>query len=196
VPFSQTGEKGLLCCLTQDPAKVKQLCDQYHINVEAFYKPAHRIIFTAIVQDWETPVDFQIFCANLGDHLAEVGDRAYLDEIWNFTNIANVEQYIRLVDQYQKWRQALRVSQRLLQGGLEEALGHQAIKDLQGIYGPNGDTPGYVGIDIDNFVDKNEEPIPEFPLGCVASHLSRPGRGNDAALPSTGVVALNLCVSN
>jgi Protein of unknown function (DUF3987)/DnaB-like helicase N terminal domain len=178
VPYSEHGEKGLLCCLTQEPGKVKQLCDQHHISVESFCSPAHRIIFTALIAEAENnpdhQVEFKLFCAKLGHLLTEVGGELALDEIWSLTNIANVEQYIRQVVEYGKRRKALKVSHRIAQSDGDPALLGQAINDLQDIHGLNGDTPRYEEIDPDNLVDDDEEPIPKFPLDALPLTLRAP----------------------
>ena len=47
-PYSDEGEKGLLGSILLEPERVIDLCLQAKMNVDAFYIPAHKIVFTAI----------------------------------------------------------------------------------------------------------------------------------------------------
>ena len=47
-PFSEDGEKGVLGSILLQPERVIELCLQARMNVDAFYVPAHKLIFTAM----------------------------------------------------------------------------------------------------------------------------------------------------
>jgi hypothetical protein len=48
LPFSEDGEKGVLCSLLLSPKDVADLC-VLHLRPEAFYVPAHAIIYSLVI---------------------------------------------------------------------------------------------------------------------------------------------------
>jgi len=49
LPFSEDGEKGVLCSLLLSPRDVLDLC-QIKLRPEAFYSPAHQILFNLVAE--------------------------------------------------------------------------------------------------------------------------------------------------
>src|SRR5208282_4948699 len=49
LPFSEDGEKGVLCSLFLSPRGVLDLC-QIKLRPEAFYTPAHQILFNLVAE--------------------------------------------------------------------------------------------------------------------------------------------------
>ena len=47
LPFSEDGEKGVLCSLLLSPRDVLDIC-QIKLRPEAFYTPAHQILFDLV----------------------------------------------------------------------------------------------------------------------------------------------------
>ena len=59
LPFSEDGEKGVLCSLLLSPRDVLDLC-QIKLRPEAFYAPAHQILFNLVAElvDSNKLIDF------------------------------------------------------------------------------------------------------------------------------------------
>jgi replicative DNA helicase len=53
LPFSEDGEKGVLCSLLLSPSEVSDLCAM-RLQPDAFYIPAHQIIYEGGVASWPT----------------------------------------------------------------------------------------------------------------------------------------------
>src|SRR5271157_3914459 len=76
LPFSEDGEKGVLCSLFLSPRGVLDLC-QIKLRPEAFYTPAHQILFNLVAElvDSNKPIDFITLKQALKDRnkLDEIG---------------------------------------------------------------------------------------------------------------------------
>src|SRR5277367_378445 len=76
LPFSEDGEKGVLCSLLLSPRTVLDLC-QIKLRPEAFYGPAHQIVYNVVAElvDANKPIDFITLKQALKDRgqLGEVG---------------------------------------------------------------------------------------------------------------------------
>src|SRR5260370_33322486 len=59
LPFSEDGEKGVLCALLLSARDVLDLC-QIKLRPEAFYAPAHQILYNLVAElvDGNKPIDF------------------------------------------------------------------------------------------------------------------------------------------
>jgi hypothetical protein len=113
-PYSEDGERGLICSLLIAPGKVHKACAAV-LRPEAFYIPAHRIIYEAIA-DWPHPerrVDFVWLCETLSkEHkIEEVGGKGYLNTLADFVQTAeNYEFYLgRVLDTYYR-REGIRAA--------------------------------------------------------------------------------------
>jgi hypothetical protein len=100
LPYSDDGEKGLLCSLLLSPRDVALLCAS--LPADAFYIPAHRILYELILDfnDQGKPVDFVTVKQALKDRnlLEEVGGPQYLDELYAFVpTAANAKYYLEIV---------------------------------------------------------------------------------------------------
>lgn len=105
MPCSEDGERGLLCSLILAPGKVHKACAAV-LRTEAFYIPAHRLIYDAIA-DWQHPereVDFLWLLETLRNQekLEEAGGKVYLSELVDFVKTSeNHEFYLgRVLDTY------------------------------------------------------------------------------------------------
>ena len=101
LPFSEDGEKGVLCSLLLSPRDVADIC-VLHLRSEAFYIPAHEIIYSLVLEfgDKYKPIDFISLKQALKDRnqLEEIGGPEYLSELYNFVpTAANAAYYIDIV---------------------------------------------------------------------------------------------------
>ena len=101
LPFSEDAEKGVLCSLLLSPKEVNDAC-ALSLVPEAFYIPAHRIIYDLIIElcDKNKPVDFVLLRQALTDRdqLDEIGGVEYLSDLYAFIpTAANAEFYIEIV---------------------------------------------------------------------------------------------------
>src|ERR1700730_13417624 len=101
LPFSEDGEKGVLCSLLLSPRDVADIC-VLHLRSEAFYIPAHEIIYSLVLEfgDKYKPIDFISLKQALKDRnqLEEIGGPEYLSDLYNFVpTAANAGYYVDIV---------------------------------------------------------------------------------------------------
>jgi replicative DNA helicase len=101
LPFSEDAEKGVLSSLLISPREVADLC-VLHLRSDAFYIPAHQIIYTLILEfhDKSKPIDFIPLKQALTDRnqIEEIGGPEYLSDLWSFVPTpANAGFYIDIV---------------------------------------------------------------------------------------------------
>lgn len=115
LPYSEDGEKGLLCSLLLEPAVIAPLCANY-LSIDAFYVPAHRILYDTIFQ-WPKAncVDFTWLVETLGPkQLDEVGGKENLNALFHFVpTAANADYYLDLVLNSYRRRRAILFANRL-----------------------------------------------------------------------------------
>jgi replicative DNA helicase len=101
LPFSEDGEKAVLCSLLLSPREVSDLC-VLRLRSDAFYIPAHQIIYNLVVEfsDKSKPIDFVSLKQGLKDRnqLEEIGGPAFLSSLYSFVpTAANAAYYIEIV---------------------------------------------------------------------------------------------------
>jgi replicative DNA helicase len=101
LPFSEDGEKGVLCSLLLSPREVADIC-VLRLGPGAFYIPAHQIIYSLILEfgDKSKPIDFVSLKQALKDRnqLEEIGGPEYLSALYGFVpTAANAGYYIDIV---------------------------------------------------------------------------------------------------
>jgi replicative DNA helicase len=144
VPFSEDGEKGVLCSLLLSPRDVADIC-VLHLRSEAFYIPAHEIIYSLALEfgDKSKPIDFISLKQALKDRnqLEEVGGPEYLNDLYSFVpTSANAAYYIDIVREKYVLRRLISACNRLStqcydQQGEIEPLLDQAEKEIFAITG-------------------------------------------------------------
>ena len=144
VPFSEDGEKGVLCSLLLSPRDVADIC-VLHLRSEAFYIPAHEIIYSLALEfgDKCKPIDFISLKQALKDRnqLEEIGGPEYLNDLYNFVpTSANAAYYIDIVREKYVLRRLISACNRLStqcydQQGEIEPLLDQAEKEIFAITG-------------------------------------------------------------
>jgi replicative DNA helicase len=101
LPFSEDGEKGVLCSLLLSPREVADIC-VLRLRPDAFYIPAHQIIYNLILEfgDKSKPIDFVSLKQALKDRnqLEEIGGPEGLSALFSFVpTAANASYYIDIV---------------------------------------------------------------------------------------------------
>ena len=101
LPFSEDGEKGVLCSLLLSPREVADIC-VLRLRSDAFYIPAHQITYSLILEfgDKSKPIDFISLKQALKDRnqLEEIGGHEYLSALFGFVpTAANASYYIDIV---------------------------------------------------------------------------------------------------
>src|ERR1700730_5455458 len=117
LPFSEDGEKGVLCSLLLSPRDVADIC-VLHLRSEAFYIPAHEIIYGLVLEfgDKRKPIDFVALKQALKDRnqLEEIGGQEYLSDLYNFVpTAANAGYYIDIVREKYVLRRLISACNRL-----------------------------------------------------------------------------------
>ncbi|MBV9488857.1 MAG: replicative DNA helicase [Verrucomicrobia bacterium] len=101
LPFSEDGEKGVICSLLLSPRDIADQC-VLRLQTDAFYIPAHQIVYELVLEFNEKgkPADFVTLKQALKDRgqLEEIGGPEYLDELYSFVpTAANANYYIEIV---------------------------------------------------------------------------------------------------
>src|SRR5580692_2292876 len=101
MPYSEDGEKGVLCSLLLSPREVADIC-VLRLRPGAFYIPAHQILYSLILEfgDKSKPIDFVSLKQALKDRnqLEEIGGPEYLSALYSFVpTAANASYYIDIV---------------------------------------------------------------------------------------------------
>jgi replicative DNA helicase len=101
LPFSEDGEKGVLCSLLLCPREVGDLC-VLSLRPDAFYIPAHETIYSLILEfgDKSKAIDFVMLKQALKDRnqLDEIGGPEFLSALYLFVpSAANASYYIEIV---------------------------------------------------------------------------------------------------
>jgi replicative DNA helicase len=101
LPFSEDGEKGVVCSLLLSPQEVRNVC-VLRLASDAFYLPAHRIVYDLVLEfaDKNKPIEFFPLKQALTDRnqLEEIGGAEYLSLLWGFIpSAANADFYVEIV---------------------------------------------------------------------------------------------------
>ncbi len=144
LPFSEDGEKGVLCSLLLSPKEVADFC-VLRLPSSAFYIPAHEIIYNLVLEfgDKRKPIDFVSIKQALKDRnlLDEAGGPEFLSDLYNFVpTSANAAYYIDIVREKYVLRRLINTCTKLStqcyeqQGELEPLL-DEAEKEIFAITG-------------------------------------------------------------
>jgi len=144
LPFSEDGEKGVLCSLLLSPREVADIC-VLRLRPGAFYIPAHQILYSLILEfgDKSKPIDFVSLKQALKDRnqLEEIGGPEYLSALYSFVpTAANASYYIDIVREKYVLRQLILACNKLStqcydQQGEIEPLLDDAEKEIFAITG-------------------------------------------------------------
>jgi replicative DNA helicase len=115
-PHSAEAERGVLGSILLDSSRVMDLCTEQGLVPEAFYLPAHSVLFAALVEMSRQGVAIDALTATdrlrAGNHLDEVGGAAFLERLIDQTpTAAHAEYYIDIVRQKHLLRAIIACSQ-------------------------------------------------------------------------------------
>ena len=130
LPFSEDGEKGVLCSLLLSPREVADIC-VLRLRSDAFYIPAHQITYSLILEfgDKSKPIDFITLKQALTDRnqLEEIGGVAFLSALYDFVpTAANASYYVDIVREKYVLRRLISRVQQAFQPVLRSAGGNRA----------------------------------------------------------------------
>jgi replicative DNA helicase len=117
LPFTEDGEKGVICSLLLAPREIADICI-LRLRPGAFYIPAHQIIYDLVIEfrDKSKPIDFVSLRQALKDRnqLEETGGVEYLNELYTFVpTAANANYYVEIVREKFILRQLILTCNRL-----------------------------------------------------------------------------------
>jgi hypothetical protein len=146
MPFSEDGEKGVICSLLLAPGTVSSLCVN-RLRPGVFYIPAHQILYDTILE-WDKPdqeVDSVWLIQTLRDRdrLEECGGKETVCGLYAFVpTAANAEYYINIILEKHQRRRAILLGRKLIDRCCNEheeaGLGELENEFLQILHGPNG----------------------------------------------------------
>src|SRR5260221_8648915 len=105
LPYSEDGEKGVLCCLILSPKEVANVCE-CRLRPEMFHVPAHKLLYELLMEFAEEgkPTKFPLVKQALKERglLEEVGGPEFLNVLYNFVpTAAGAGDYIAILrEQY------------------------------------------------------------------------------------------------
>jgi DnaB-like helicase N terminal domain/AAA domain len=146
MPFSEDGEKGVICSLLQAPGEVASLCSN-RLGPGAFYIPAHQILYDTILE-WDKPgqeVDSVWLTQTLRDRnqIEECGGKETVCCLYTFVpTAANAEYYIKIILEKHQRRRAILLGRKLIDRCSDEhdeaGLGELENEFSQILHGTNG----------------------------------------------------------
>ena len=115
MPHSLEAEAGLLACCIVDGMDVIARCFEQKLATDAFYSPAHRVIFEGLLALYEknAPVDIIILCEELKNRgqLDAVGGAAFVNELTNrIATTAHAGHFIEIVREKHLLRRLIRTA--------------------------------------------------------------------------------------
>ncbi|OIO60098.1 MAG: replicative DNA helicase [Verrucomicrobia bacterium CG1_02_43_26] len=125
-PHSVDSEQALLaCCIQEGGQESITACIENKIMPESFFKPAHQIVFQALLDLYKkgTPVDEVILCEHLRSkrEYDTVGGNAYINEIVDRIDTpAHLPHYLKRVKELYILRRLIRISTRTIEEAYSE----------------------------------------------------------------------------
>jgi len=114
LPFSEDGEKGVLCSLLLSPRDVLDLC-QIKLRPEAFYAPAHQILFNLVAELVDSNKAYRFHYLKDRAQLDAIGGPAYLSDLFSFVpSAANADYYIDIIREKYLLLQMIMTSNRVV----------------------------------------------------------------------------------
>ncbi len=101
-PQNIDAEEAILGAILKNPVCFNKVADM--LNTNSFYKPAHKVIYEAVVELFNKNQAIDIVTVserlNEKDKLEQVGGRAYINDlVLNVTTTANIEYYAKIVQE-------------------------------------------------------------------------------------------------
>jgi DnaB-like helicase N terminal domain/AAA domain len=154
LPHSIEAEQGVVGSILQSPGDTIAECVATGITAHHFYVPAHRTIYTALLDMWDSneAIDLITFTQFLRDQnlLDSVGGAAFVTNLFTFVpTAANVQYYLEIVRDKFTLRETRRAAEIAIQR-TNEAQGEpeivlneleSRIASLRSLHGKNGSKP-------------------------------------------------------
>lgn len=122
-PQSIESEEAVLGAILINPQSIMRVIET--LSAEHFYKPAHKIIYSAIIDlfNKSEPVDILTVSEHLRDieKLEKVGGRAYINDLaLNVVNTANIEHYAKILNEKHTLRELINAGNEIVNISFEE----------------------------------------------------------------------------
>ena len=124
MPQNIDAEEAILGAILVNPSCMNRIVE--HLKPESFYKPAHRYIYEAMLQLYNSGSDKTIDIVSVSDFLNVnqklelVGGRAYVNDLsYNTITTANVEYYVKLVQEKAIKRSLINAGSEIVSAGYD-----------------------------------------------------------------------------
>ncbi len=183
MPHSAEAEAGLLACCIIDGADVISRCLEQKLAVEAFYSPAHRALFEALLalNERHSAIDLILLCEELRNRgqLDAVGGPVFISELTNrIATTAHAGHFIEIVREKHLLRRLIRTAtktvERCFDYGQEDV--EEFIQDIE---------QEIFKISEDRYTD-SAKPLSESVTGAVSIIQKLLERGGELSGLSTG----------
>jgi replicative DNA helicase len=126
LPHSIEAEAGLLACCLMDPADVLPRCVEAKVMGEAFYSPAHRLVFESLSELFakRSEASLVLVCEELRDRgqLEEIGGPLFVSDLANrIETTAHANHYLEIVREKHLLRRLIRTAT----SAVEKCYGYQ-----------------------------------------------------------------------
>ena len=124
MPQNIEAEEAILGAILVNPSCMNKIVE--HLKPESFYKPAHRYIYEAMLQLYNSGEDKTIDIVSVSDFLNVnqklelVGGRAYVNDLsYNTITTANVEYYVKIVQEKAIKRSLINAGSEIVSAGYD-----------------------------------------------------------------------------
>lgn len=130
LPSSEDAEKGALCSILIAPELLAEVADT--INEEYFHTPAHRTLFTVLLEMWRAgqKIDLVTFTGRLRDRnlMSAIGGEGTVEKIYSFVmSPSNIAHYLEILGDKFKARQIITGCNELARRATEEQHDMEAV---------------------------------------------------------------------
>jgi AAA domain/DnaB-like helicase N terminal domain len=168
LPYSESGEKGVLCSLFLAPAEAGDACSRRLLKPEHFFDPAHKTIYETLLE-WSGAgeVEFAWLKAEIEKRgqLEHVGGPEFLNELTRFVPTgSNAGYYIDLVRDAWRDREGVLLGMKLAEGaGFKEV-----FEKLQAVDSDYQGSSSYPPIEsVDSLLEENIDEPREIVAGLA-----------------------------
>ncbi len=149
LPYSEDGEKGVLCCLILSPKEVANLCES-RLRADMFYVPAHKLLYELLMKFAEEgkPTQFPLVKQAMKERglLEEIGGPEFLNELYNFVpSAAGAGDYITILLEHYVLRRLIKAinesPEQTRNGDIKAVLADLEPDIHEIVHGGNGASP-------------------------------------------------------
>ena len=133
-PQSIEAEEAIIGAILTNPVCLNKVVE--YINPETFYKPAHRQIYNAIINLYNSNMAIDIVTVSEmlreSDKLEAVGGRAYINDLaLNVTTTANVEYYAKIIQEKAIKRSLINAGSEIVSLAYDNATTEEALDSAE-----------------------------------------------------------------